>query len=84
MIGHFMIKYDFSPSAMILGLVLGKMMEESFRRQLMLTNDYMTFFTQPISALILSVSILSVVYPMIANVIKKKKEANNSSINKTG
>jgi putative tricarboxylic transport membrane protein len=72
LIGYFMTKYEFSPSAMILGLVLGKMMEETFRRQLMITNgDYSSFFTQPISLVILLISLASLAYPYVSSKLKK-------------
>jgi len=71
--GFFMKQYDFSPATLILGLVLGKMMEENFRRQLMLTNgDYSTFFTRPISLIILCFVALVLFYPAIAKLFKKK------------
>ena len=47
-IGYFMKKFNFSPAAMILGLVLGLMMEENFRRHLLVTGgDFLSFFTAP-------------------------------------
>ncbi|QQE73041.1 tripartite tricarboxylate transporter permease [Brevibacillus composti] len=74
-IGYFMSKYDFAPSAMILGLVLGKMMEETFRRHLLVTNgDYSTFITQPISGFVLLIAALGATYPLLSKAIKKKKQ----------
>src|SRR5699024_2684502 len=46
LIGYFMKRYDFSVAALILGLVLGPMMEEALRRQLLITDgDYLSFIT---------------------------------------
>lgn len=76
-VGFFMKKYNFSPASMILGLVLGLMMEENFRRQLLVTNgDYLSFITQPISGAFLLLSVVAALYPMISNYIKKKKQVN--------
>ena len=70
-VGYFMKKYDYSVAALILGLVLGSMMEEAFRRQLLITNgDYLSFITSPVSVIILFFAILSLVYPFIP---KRKK-----------
>ncbi|WP_241236263.1 tripartite tricarboxylate transporter permease [Brevibacillus marinus] len=79
-IGYFMQKYQFTPSAMILGLVLGKMMEETFRRQLLITNgDYSSFVTQPISAFILLLAVLSLVYPFLSQYLKRRGNKNSSN-----
>lgn len=76
--GFFMKQYDFSPATLILGLVLGKMMEENFRRQLMLTDgDYSTFFTRPISFVILCFVALVLFYPMVAKLFKKKPKVTS-------
>lgn len=72
--GYFMKKYDFSPATLILGLVLGRMMEENFRRQLLLTEgDYSTFITRPVSILIWIFMAVIVFYPMLAQYLKDKK-----------
>ncbi|WP_339185654.1 tripartite tricarboxylate transporter permease [Brevibacillus sp. FSL K6-6036] len=67
LIGYYMKKYEFSPAALILGLVLGKMMEETFRRQLLITDgDFTSFLTQPISAVILLMAAVSLLYPLLS------------------
>ncbi len=72
--GYFMKKYDFSPATLILGLVLGRMMEENFRRQLLLTEgDYSTFVTRPVSILIWLFMAVVVFYPMLAQYLKNRK-----------
>lgn len=71
--GYFMKKYHFSPATLILGLVLGKMMEENFRRQLLLTNgDWTSFFTRPISLIILICVVAILTAPYIAKYFKFK------------
>lgn len=72
-LGFFMKKYHFSSASLVLGLVLGPMMEENFRRQLLVTNgDYMSFITQPISGIILLLSVIALFYPVITKAFKKK------------
>lgn len=69
-IGYFMKKYDYSVAALILGLVLGPMMEEALRRQLLITDgNYLSFITSPISAIILLIAVIAMALPFIT---KKK------------
>jgi len=52
-------KFDCEPAPLMLGFVLGPMLEENFRRALVLADgDFSVFFTRPIS---LSLLILAVV-----------------------
>ena len=75
-IGYFMKKYHFSPASLVLGLVLGPMMEENFRRHLLVTEgDYLSFVTRPISGIILLFALIALCYPLIAKVVKKKRGA---------
>lgn len=73
-LGYFMKKYHFSPASLVLGLVLGPMMEENFRRHLLVTEgDYLSFITQPISGVILLVALIALLFPVISKALKKKK-----------
>lgn len=73
--GYFMKKYEFSPATLVLGLVLGMMMEENFRRQLLLTNgDYASFFTRPIALVILLFVVGILVFPLISRIIENRKK----------
>lgn len=72
--GYFMKKYDFSPATLILGLVLGRMMEENFRRQLLLSDgDYSVFATRPITLVIFGFIALVIFSPMVATYMKNRK-----------
>ncbi|MEJ8543805.1 hypothetical protein [Brevibacillus borstelensis] len=67
LIGYYMKKYEFSPASLILGLVLGKMMEETFHWQLLITDgNFASFLTQPLSAVILLMAAVSLLYPLIS------------------
>lgn len=78
-IGYFMKQYDFSPASLVLGLVLGPMMEENFRRHLVVTNgDYLSFITQPISGIILFLSLIALLYPVIMRLFKRAGTENVS------
>ena len=73
-IGFFMIRYDFSPVATVLGLVLGNLIENSLRRSLVISEGSWTiFFTRPICLILLVLVTLSVVYPFISEYMGSKK-----------
>ena len=73
-IGFFMIRYDFSPVATVLGLVLGNLIEKSLRRSLVISDGSWTIFlTRPICLILLVLVSLSVLYPFIAEYVGSKK-----------
>ncbi|MEH7380293.1 tripartite tricarboxylate transporter permease [Bacillus sp. JJ1533] len=83
--GYFLSKNDFPLAPIILGLILGPMLENNFRRALTNTNgDYMIFIERPLSLILLILAIVWIAYPLIKNVPIRKKKANqaNESINK--
>ena len=75
-IGYTFIKLEVEPAPLLLGFVLGPMMEENLRRALLLSRgDPVVFVTRPISLTLLVLAaalILIVVSPSIA---KKREEA---------
>jgi TctA family transporter len=61
-IGYVMWLARFSPAPLLLGLVLGPILEQNLRRSLLLSRgDPMVFFERPISASILAVGAMLVV-----------------------
>ncbi|ADO82108.1 tripartite tricarboxylate transporter permease [Ilyobacter polytropus] len=72
--GYFMKKYQFSAASLILGIVLGNMMEESFRRQLLISNgSYMSFLQRPIAVAIFIAVAFVLFFPIVAGMMEKKK-----------
>jgi putative tricarboxylic transport membrane protein len=62
-IGYFMRKYGYSMAPLIIGLVLGSIAEENFRRGYsMYHGDLVGMMTRPITLVLLIVSIASLVY----------------------
>src|SRR5881398_3036713 len=58
-VGYWLVKHDFEPAPMILGFVLGPLMEENLRRAMLIARgDATVFFTRPISAVLLSTAII--------------------------
>ncbi len=66
LLGYFLrrLRYDLAP--LILAMVLGPMMERSFREAMMISRgDLMVFLTRPISATILAVGVLAMLGPFL-------------------
>ncbi|ALS76446.1 C4-dicarboxylate ABC transporter permease [Planococcus rifietoensis] len=73
-IGYFMLRYEFPASPVILGIILGPLMESNFRRSLVMSQgDFSIFFTRPITVVLLSLAIITLFSPLITKRIKKPK-----------
>ena len=60
-LGYFMNVFKFPAAPMLLGFVLGPLVEENLRRALLLSRgDMMTFIDRPISASVMAVTALTV------------------------
>ncbi|UTW11397.1 tripartite tricarboxylate transporter permease [Marinobacterium rhizophilum] len=68
LLGYVLKKYHFPVTPIILALVLGGILEENFRRSLMMSEgEYGIFFAQPISASLLVLAALSLLSPIVLN-----------------
>lgn len=75
LLGYAMSKYGFEPAPMILGVVLGSRMEESFRQAMIISNgDLTTFVTRPISAGLLLVAAFLLVIVAMPDISKRRQE----------
>jgi putative tricarboxylic transport membrane protein len=74
-IGYVLIKFGFEPAPLLLGFVLGKLMEENLRRALIISRgDMMTFIDRPISAGLLLVAVVLLVIALLPTVRKSRDE----------
>ena len=74
-VGYAFIKIGFEPAPLLLGFVLGRLMEEKLRQALILSRgDFMTFVNNPVSAVLLFISVAIVVLAVLPAVRKKKEE----------
>jgi putative tricarboxylic transport membrane protein len=74
--GYVLIKFGFEPAPMLLGFVLGRLMEEKLRQALILARgDLTTFIQNPVSAVLLLVSLGIVVVAVLPAIRKEKNEA---------
>ncbi len=74
LVGYIFYKLSCEPAPLLLGFILGPMMEENLRRALLLARgDWTTFMTRPLSAGLLIAAALMVVIVMLPS-IKSKRE----------
>lgn len=73
--GYILIKLGFEPAPMLLGFVLGKLMEEKLRQALIISRgSFMTFIERPISGGLLAVAVIILVVALLPSISKKRDE----------
>ncbi|CAB3741408.1 MULTISPECIES: tripartite tricarboxylate transporter permease [Achromobacter] len=74
-IGYVWSKLGCEGAPLLLGLVLGPMMEENFRRALLLSRgEFSTFVTRPLSATLLALAAILLVLVLLPALRKKREE----------
>ncbi len=74
--GYICAKLGAEPAPMLLGYIIGPMMEEYLRRALLLSHsDPMVFVTRPISAAMLAMAVIALVVVLLPSLRKKREEA---------
>ena len=74
-LGYFMIKGNFPLTPLVLGFILGPLLETNLRRGLMLSQgDFTPFVTQPIAVVFLLITVFSLGLKFYGNWKKKKIE----------
>jgi putative tricarboxylic transport membrane protein len=74
--GYAMIKLGLEPAPMLLGFVLGRLMEEKLRQALALSDgSFMTFVERPVSAVLLVLALAVMVVAVLPTVRKGREEA---------
>ncbi|MBR9924049.1 MAG: hypothetical protein GYB28_03550 [Gammaproteobacteria bacterium] len=61
-VGYLLKKLDYPLAPLVLGVVLGPIAETNLRRAFQTSADWTLFFTRPISALLLTLAVASVIY----------------------
>ncbi len=75
LVGYVLVKLRCEPAPLLLGFVLGPLLEENLRRAMILSRgDPTTFVTRPISALLLAVAVLVLVVVFLPSVKRKREE----------
>ena len=74
-VGYWLVKHDFEPAPMILGFVLGPLMEENLRRAMLIARgDATVFLTRPISATLLAIALFLLVLAVLPTLRAKRDE----------
>ncbi|EGO63672.1 tripartite tricarboxylate transporter permease [Acetonema longum] len=79
-LGYLLGQNDFPVAPLILGRVLGPMLENNLRRALTLSDgDFSIFVTQPISALLLAIAAMWILIPVLLKMRGKKVIVNEDA-----
>src|SRR5437764_3107543 len=74
-VGYWLVKTDFEPAPMLLGFVLGPLMEENLRRAMLIARgDPTTFVARPISGVLLAIAAFLVVLALLPMIRGKRDE----------
>jgi TctA family transporter len=75
LVGYFFLKVGVEPAPFVLGFVLGPMLEENFRRAMLISGGELTVFIErPISAVLLACAALLLVSLLVPD-LRRKREA---------
>lgn len=75
LMGYVLMKLRFEPAPLLLGFVLGPMLEENLRRAMILgRGDPTTFLTRPISATLLALTVIVLVVVLLPAIRRKRNE----------
>ncbi len=76
LLGYVFYKLSCEPAPLLLGFILGPMMEENLRRALLLSRgDWGTFVSRPLSAGLLAAAFLLILVVMLPSIRSKREEA---------
>ena len=75
LVGYWLVKHDFEPAPLLLGMVLGPLMEENLRRALLISRgDATVFVTRPLSATLLAIAAGLLVLAVLPSLRRKRDE----------
>ncbi|SMY07426.1 tripartite tricarboxylate transporter permease [Flavimaricola marinus] len=73
-LGYLMKNYRFEPAPVLLGFVLGPLLEDNFRRTMLLySGDFTIFLTRPISAVLVACSTLLILFAIWSSIAVRRK-----------
>ena len=72
-VGYALIKFGFEPAPMLLGFVLGRLMEEKLRQAMILSRgSFSTFVERPLSAALLAVAAIMLILAILPSIRSKR------------
>nr|HET7858787.1 tripartite tricarboxylate transporter permease [Caldimonas sp.] len=80
LIGYVFLRLDLDPAPLLLGFILGPMLEENFRRALLISRgSFGIFVTRPISATLLAIIAAFVAWQVAAFVVQSRRNGSTPS-----
>jgi putative tricarboxylic transport membrane protein len=80
LVGFLMRRYDIPVAPVIVGMILGPLAEQQFRRALAISQgDFSIFITSPISATVLLIAALAVIAPPIWRRFNRKSQSEQAA-----
>ena len=74
-LGYVLMRFGCEPAPLLLGFVLGPLLEEHLRRAMIISRgDATVFLTRPISATLLGLAVLAVIIAVLPSIRRKRKE----------
>ncbi len=74
-VGYFLVKFGAEPAPLLLGFVLGPLLEENMRRALIISRgDPSIFFSRPISAALLVLAAIALVLAVLPAIRRRRDE----------
>lgn len=73
-LGYLLERSGFPLAPVVLGLVLGPIVEKNFMQSVIKTNwDLTQFVTRPISAVLMALTVLALLYPTLRNLLRRRQ-----------
>ena len=74
--GYLMKRWRFEPAPLLLGFVLGPLLEDNFRRAMLVyRGDFTIFATRPISGVLLAATVLLIALSVRAALMARRRAA---------
>jgi TctA family transporter len=74
-LGYVLVKLEFEPAPLLLGFILGPMMEDNLRRAMTISRgDPTVFITRPLSLLLLTAALLLLAAILVPSIAKGRKK----------
>jgi putative tricarboxylic transport membrane protein len=73
-VGYAFRRFDFPIAPIVLAIVLGKLVEGSFRRSMVISGGSLDIFLQrPLALVLLALTIVTVLWPLLAGIIRRRR-----------
>jgi putative tricarboxylic transport membrane protein len=79
-IGYLLKRYGFSPAPLIMGLVLGKMVEETLKQSLLIFDqDWTQFFSRPVVVILFLITLAGLMFPSLLKIWQRTRPAGKTA-----